>query len=92
MGACYTPEAIPALLDAAVTEFPDNPAIDFLGHKLTYSELDALVSRAACGLQKLGLAPASMWGCICPTARITSSVFSCAARRRDGGELFTAGC
>lgn len=53
----YTPEAIPALLDAAVTEFPDNPAIDFLGHKLTYSELDALVSRAACGLQKLGVGP-----------------------------------
>ena len=46
-----------ALLDQAVAAFPEQPAIDFLGHKLTYRQLDDLVSRAACGLQRLGVGP-----------------------------------
>lgn len=45
------------LLAAAVAEFPDNPAIDFLGHKMTYRQLDERVARFACGLQKLGVGP-----------------------------------
>ena len=45
------------LLEAAVAEFPDNPAIDFLGHKISYRQLDELVARFACGLQKLGVRP-----------------------------------
>lgn len=45
------------LLDQAVTTFPEHPAIDFLGHKLTYRQLDDLVRRAACGLQRLGVGP-----------------------------------
>jgi long-chain acyl-CoA synthetase len=44
-------------LDATVRDYPDNPAIDFLGHKLTYRELGSLVARFACGLQKLGVRP-----------------------------------
>lgn len=45
------------LLDLAVAEFPDNPAIDFLGHKLSYRQLDDLVNRFAFGLQQLGVGP-----------------------------------
>ncbi|WP_185267153.1 long-chain-fatty-acid--CoA ligase [Halopseudomonas xiamenensis] len=45
------------LLDQAVTTFPEHPAIDFLGHKLTYRQLDELVRRTACGLQRLGVGP-----------------------------------
>ncbi len=45
------------LLDQAVATFPEHPAIDFLGHKLTYRQLDDLVRRAACGLQRLGVGP-----------------------------------
>lgn len=45
------------LLDMAVAEFPDNPAIDFLGNKISYRQLDQLVARFACGLQALGVAP-----------------------------------
>tara|TARA_R110001599_G_scaffold138066_6_gene317110 strand:+ start:1737 stop:3428 length:1692 start_codon:yes stop_codon:yes gene_type:complete len=45
------------LLAAAVAEFPDNPAIDFLGHKLSYRQLDQLVARAAKGFQALGVKP-----------------------------------
>ncbi|PCC99630.1 long-chain-fatty-acid--CoA ligase [Halopseudomonas pelagia] len=45
------------LLDMAVAEFPDNPAIDFLGHKINYRQLDELVNRFAYGLQQLGVGP-----------------------------------
>ncbi|WP_373185625.1 long-chain fatty acid--CoA ligase [Halopseudomonas sp.] len=45
------------LLEAAVRDYPDNPAIDFLGHKLTYRQLESLVARFARGLQDLGVRP-----------------------------------
>lgn len=45
------------LLDMAVAEFPENPAIDFLGHKINYRQLDELVNRFAYGLQQLGVGP-----------------------------------
>lgn len=45
------------LLDMAVAEFPENPAIDFLGHKISYRQLDEFVGRFACGLQQLGVGP-----------------------------------
>lgn len=46
-----------ALLEGAAREFPERPAIDFLGHKLSYAELDSLVRRAASGLQQIGVGP-----------------------------------
>ncbi|KKN94003.1 hypothetical protein LCGC14_0192670 [marine sediment metagenome] len=55
--ASLEPRPVWELLDAAVSEFPDNPAIDFLGHKLSYRQLADLVARAACGFQKLGVGP-----------------------------------
>ncbi|MFA5677183.1 MAG: long-chain fatty acid--CoA ligase [Pseudomonas sp.] len=48
---------VPSLLEQTVQMFPDNPAIDFLGHKLSYRQLDNLVRRAAHGLQQLGVGP-----------------------------------
>lgn len=45
------------LLADAVRHFPDNPAINFLGHRLSYRQLDDLISRAAAGLQYLGVGP-----------------------------------
>lgn len=45
------------LLDIAVESFPDNSAIDFLGHKISYRQLDQLVARAAKGFQDLGVRP-----------------------------------
>jgi len=43
------------LLDEAVAKWPGNNAIDFMSKKITYSELDRLVDRAAKGFQKLGV-------------------------------------
>jgi len=41
--------------DAA--RWADNAALDFMGKKLTYRELSALVARAAAGFRKLGVKP-----------------------------------
>lgn len=46
---------IPEILDRAVREFGNNPAIDFMGSVWTYKELGELVDRAAKGLQALGV-------------------------------------
>lgn len=53
----HTAEAVPALLDAAVVEFPDNPAIDFFGTKMRYRELGEKVAQFARGLQQIGVGP-----------------------------------
>jgi long-chain acyl-CoA synthetase len=42
-----------ALLDDSVARYPDMPAFDFLGKKLTYAQLGALVDRFAKGLKSL---------------------------------------
>ncbi len=45
------------LLSQAVATFAERPAINFLGHRLSYRDFDQLVSRAARGLQDLGVKP-----------------------------------
>lgn len=52
--------AIPAvpvstILDQAVSRYPDQVAIDFLGKRTTYGEIGELVDRAARGFQQLGV-------------------------------------
>ena len=47
--------AVTAILDKAVHDFPERPAMDFLGRRTTYRELGQLVDRAACGFQQLGV-------------------------------------
>ena len=49
------PRVLTQLLDRAVAEHGDWPAIDFLGRRWTYAEIGALVRRAARGLQDLGV-------------------------------------
>ncbi|MGE0808587.1 MAG: long-chain fatty acid--CoA ligase [Burkholderiaceae bacterium] len=56
------------LLASAVRRWPERPAIDFMGRKLSFSELDALVDRAAVGLQQLGVAPGVHVGLFLPNA------------------------
>ena len=47
--------AVTALLDEAVARCPGRPAMEFMGRRWTYRAFDDLVSRAARGLQDLGL-------------------------------------
>ncbi|PTD15846.1 dicarboxylate--CoA ligase PimA [Sphingomonas fennica] len=54
------------MLDDAVAAWPERRAIDFLGRTWRYDEIGALVSRAARGLQDLGLKPGDRFGLCLP--------------------------
>src|SRR6201987_2783591 len=45
------------ILEESASKWPNNPAIDFMGRKISYRELNDLANRAANGLQKLGVKP-----------------------------------
>ena len=64
------------ILSGAAERFGDMPALEFMGRRITYRELDALANRAAAGFQKLGVGPACMSASIFPTRPTTSSPFS----------------
>ena len=57
---------IPELLDQTVRRTPDAPAIDFMGRRWTYAQLSQLVSRAAKGLQDIGVQPGDRVGLCLP--------------------------
>jgi long-chain acyl-CoA synthetase len=46
---------VPDLLDRAASDYPDRPAINFMGRRLSYAQLADSVERAARGLQALGV-------------------------------------
>jgi len=60
------PTPVQQILADAVAGFPDRPAIDFMGRRLSYRELGALADRAAAGLQKLGVGPSVHVGLFLP--------------------------
>ena len=65
------------ILDDAVGKWGDRPAIDFMGRKIVYRELGALVDRAAKGLQALGVGPGSHVGLYLPnTPHMVISFFA----------------
>ena len=59
-------ETLPEMLTRATAEFKDKPCLDFLGHTLTYTELSAAVTRAARGLQSLGVRKGTRVGLFLP--------------------------
>ena len=48
---------VQGVLDTAAATWPDHPALDFMGRRISYSELQSLVDRAAKGFQQLGVKP-----------------------------------
>jgi long-chain acyl-CoA synthetase len=61
-----TPRLLTDLLDRAVAEHGDWPAIDFLGRQWTYAEIGELVRRATRGLQDIGVGPGTRVGLCLP--------------------------
>ena len=51
------PMPVQRLLEDAAATWPDNPALQFMGKRISYRELDTLANRAAKGLQQLGVKP-----------------------------------
>ena len=74
---------VPTLLEDAVRDFPDRPAIDFMGRRWSYRQLDAAVTRAARGLQDVGVAPGTRVGLCLPNTPY-SVIFFFAVLRAGG--------
>jgi len=60
------PRLLTDLIDTAVGDYGDRPAIDFLGRRWTYAEVGALVDRASAGLQAIGVGPGVRLGLCLP--------------------------
>ena len=60
------PGPVQKILEDTVAKYPDRPAIDFMGKRLTYRELNDQVNHAARGLQKLGVKPGVHVGLFLP--------------------------
>ena len=48
---------VQAVLERSAERFADLPALEFMGRRIKYAELNALADRAAAGFQKLGVGP-----------------------------------
>ncbi len=57
-----------AILDEAVTKWPERPCLEFLGKRYTYAEVGALVARAAKGFQELGVGKGVRVGLFLPNS------------------------
>jgi len=68
------------LLDEAVVKFGDRPAMDFFGKKITYQKMGNLVSRAAKGLQDMGVGKDTKIGLFMPNTPFYPIMFFAALR------------
>ena len=50
-------EPVQKILDDTAAQWPDRPALEFMGKQISYRELQELANRAAKGLQKIGVGP-----------------------------------
>ena len=60
--------AVQDILTHAAEQWPNNPAVDFMGRRLSYGELDTLVNKAAKGFQTLGVRPGVHVGLFLPNS------------------------
>lgn len=60
------PEPLYALVIKAARQFPNNPALTFLGRTTTYAELSAEIDRVAAGLQRAGVTKGTKVGLFLP--------------------------
>jgi len=51
------PRPVQSILAATAAKWPDKPALNFMGRRISYSELRQLVLKAAGALQRLGVGP-----------------------------------
>ena len=61
-------KTVPAILDEAVTAWPDRPCLEFLGKRYSYAEVGELVAKAAKGFQEIGVAKGMRVGLFLPNS------------------------
>ena len=74
---------MPQVLDRAVSEFPQNPALIYMGKTISYLELNRLVNRFANALIALGIAPGDKVGMLLPN--MPQAIIANFATHRIGG-------
>ena len=74
---------MPQVLDRAVSEFPQNPALIYMGKTISYLELNSLVNRFANALIDLGVTPKDKVGMLLPN--MPQTVIANFATHRIGG-------
>lgn len=79
----YPDVPVTALLDQSAARFPNNPAIDFQGARMTYAQLRDTVDRFASALEKLGVGKGTRVGIILPN--LPQNVVAYYATLRLGG-------
>ena len=79
----YPEVPITRFLDDAARQFPNAPALDFMGNRWTYKELKELVDRFAVALKSLGVAKGTAVGLILPN--LPQNVIAYYATLRLGG-------
>src|SRR5277367_1503503 len=57
---------VQSVLEKAAERFGPRPALEFMGKRTSYAELEALANRAAAGFQKLGVKPGVHVGLFLP--------------------------
>src|SRR5277367_799845 len=57
---------VQSVLDKAAERFGPRPALEFMGKRTSYAELEALANRSAAGFQKLGVGPGVHVGLFLP--------------------------
>ena len=58
--------SVQSVLEKAAGRFGSQPALEFMGKRISYAELEALANRAAAGFQKLGVGPGVHVGLFLP--------------------------
>ena len=58
--------SVQSVLEKAAERFGSKPALEFMGKRTSYAELEALANRAAAGFQKLGVGPGVHVGLFLP--------------------------
>ena len=62
------PQPLASILDDSVERYPDNPCIEFMGRRYTYSEIGVMTNRAAKGLQGIGIKKGDRVGLLMPNS------------------------
>ena len=55
-----------SILESSAARWPDKPALEFMGKRISYRDLDALANRAAKGFQTIGVKPGVHVGLFLP--------------------------
>jgi long-chain acyl-CoA synthetase len=68
------------LIDEAIAKYPDRPAMEFMGKKISYGEFGELLERATQGLHEKGIGPGSRVGLFMPNTPYYPVMFYAALR------------